>query len=76
VIFAVVVSPSSAGLVTSTPVLMPASSGSSVVSTSDFDVVVSKSVFGDVVSETASDPIVIVVGSDSESVSADVTSDF
>merc|ERR1719264_675755 len=75
-VFVVVVSPSSAGLVTSTPVLTPASSGRSVVSTSDFGVVLSMSVFGVVASESASDPTVIVMVSDSESVITVVTSDF
>merc|ERR1711934_477808 len=63
-VFVVVVSPSSAGLVTS------------VVSTSDFGVVVSKSVFGVVASESASDPTVIIMVSDSESVITVVASDF
>merc|ERR1719422_1384356 len=76
--FAVVVSPSFSSEPTSTPARTPASSGRSVASsTSDCTVVLlSKSDFAVVVSESVSEPTMMVIVSDSESVITVVNSVF
>merc|ERR1712200_404278 len=76
--FVVVVSPSSSSESTSTPAWTPASSGRLVASsTSDFTVVLlSMADFAVVVSELVSEPTMMVIVSDSESVVTVVTSVF